>query len=51
MDHQELARQFAPQSPVIGDGAAGDPEAVKRKRPRRRRRKAKPKSEDGSPSE
>ena len=49
-DHQELARQFAPQTPVAG-AAVGDKEPVKRKRPRRRRRKAKPEGEGGSPSE
>jgi len=47
MDHQELAHQFAPQTPVVGDDGA----PVKRKRARRRRRKAKPKPEGASPSE
>ena len=47
MDHQELARQLAPQAAVVGDEAA----PVKRKRARRRRRKAKAKPEGASPSE
>jgi poly(A) polymerase len=47
MDHQELARQLAPQAAVVGEEGA----PVKRKRARRRRRKAKPKPEGESPSE
>jgi poly(A) polymerase len=47
MDHQELARQFAPQPPLTPEGAAAT-EAPKRRRPRRRRRKAKPASEGGA---
>jgi poly(A) polymerase len=47
MDHQELARQLAPQAAVVGEEGA----PVKRKRARRRRRKAKPKPEGDSPSE
>ena len=50
VDHQDLARQFAPAS-ATNPEAAGEADPAKRKRPRRRRRKPKAQTEAGSSGE